>query len=348
MTEFALTLRGRGFNVVGHIDREEGRFDLATSRFVPVRPGQAEDQLRRAMREDADLVVLPGLADAEEAIGNARALVSEEEDRGIPLLTSTPRDLERGIDGRGAAIPRPDLRALWNWWGPERLYQDLALSVAEDETRRVVCGNRWILVEGPRGAGLSYLPKHPRELFPQLPALARESLRSLAAMALSWNPVEAALGLAAINAHHNRVDLDALPGNGARSMRAVAGRMVAVGAFPGIDDILPGAAVIETAPRPGEYPPRAMETLLPDCAGAVVNSSTLVGRTLPHILRLVRGRPLALIGPATPMTPRLFDHGVSLMGGLVVHDPDGLATAVRAGASPREFGRFGRFVHITE
>lgn len=211
----------------------------------------------------------------------------------------------------------------------------------------MVCGNRWILVEGPNGTGLSHLPKHPRELLPKLAALTRKGLRELAGTALSWNPVESALGLAAVNAHYNRYDLDARTGNGVRSMRSIEGRVVVIGAFPGIDDILPEAAVIETAPRPGEYPPHAMDALLPNCGGAVVNSSSMVNRGLPRILKPTRGRPLALIGPATPLSPRLRDHGVSLTGGLVVHDPDGLAAAVRAGASPREFGRLGRFVHIT-
>jgi len=46
------------------------------------------------------------------------------------------------------------------------------------------------------------------------------------------------------------------------------------------------------------------------------------------------------------MTPRLFDYGLSILGGLVVHDGDGMAAAIRAGALPREFGKFGKFVHI--
>jgi len=352
LAEFALNLRGRGFNVVGFVPNDGtgiAGFDLATSRTFPIHPGSAEDHLRRAMREDADLLVIGRFSACVEATAGAKALIGPEEGLGMPLLTSVTSDRVGEIRdhvGRDDAALAPDLRALWNWWGPERLYRDLVLGVAEDETRRVVCGNRWILVEGPNGTGLSYLPKHPRELFPKLAALARSGLHELARYALSWNPVEAALGLAAINAHYNRRDLDAQAGNGVRSLRSVAGRVVVVGAFPGVDDVLPDAAVIETAPRAGEYPPRAMDTLLPGCGGAVINSSALVNRTLPRILRLSGGSPLALIGPATPMTPRLRDYGVEMMSGFIVHDPDGLATVVRAGALPREFGRFGRFVHI--
>jgi len=364
LAEFALTLRGRGFNVVGFVQSNnrgcsgtgEGcapridYFDLATSRTIPVRRDAAESHLRRAMREDADLLVISRFSACVEATREAKAMIGADAGQGMPMLTSIAGGCIHKFHSyarHDGAMLSPDLKSLWNWWGPDRLYRDLVLGVAEDETRRIVCGNRWILVEGPHGTGLSYLPKHPRELFPKLAALARKGLHELARLALSWNPVESALGLAAINAHYNRYDLDARAGNGVRSLRSVDGRVVVIGAFPGIDDILPGAAVIETAPRPGEYPPHAMETLLPSCGGAVVNSSSLVNRNLSRILKLTRGRPLALIGPSTPMTPRLRDYGVSVMSGLIVHDPDGLAAAVRAGALPREFGQFGRFVHLS-
>lgn len=89
-----------------------------------------------------------------------------------------------------------------------------------------------------------------------------------------------------------------------------------------------------------------MDTLLPGCAAAVVASSTLINRTAPRILRLAHGSRLALIGPITPLSPRLYHYGVEVLGGLVVRDPTGLANAIRAGAMPREFHRFGHYVHI--
>ena len=54
------------------------------------------------------------------------------------------------------------------------------------------------MVEGPHGVGLAYLPRHPRELLPRLPHFAGQSLRSLAALSRSWDPLEMALGIAAI------------------------------------------------------------------------------------------------------------------------------------------------------
>jgi uncharacterized protein (DUF4213/DUF364 family) len=89
-----------------------------------------------------------------------------------------------------------------------------------------------------------------------------------------------------------------------------------------------------------------MDSLLPGCAAAVVNSSALINRNLPRILRLAQGSRVALIGPSTPLTPRLHAYGLDILGGLVIHDTAGLATAIRAGATPREFGRFGSYIHV--
>lgn len=361
--DFALTLRERGFNVVGYVRQDDadrrsrgagdvppiGYLDLSTASPLPVERGAAEACLRRAMREDADLLVIGRFSACTEATGSIRPLIGADGRQGLPMLTAIAGESihhwHSYVRHEGAMIA-PDPRSLWNWWGPERLYRDLALGVAEHEVRQIVCGPRWIMVEGPFGTGLAYLPKHPRELLPRLATLARENLATLAAMSRSWDPLETAIGIAAINAHYNRFERDGFPGNGVKRFRGVAERVVVIGAFPGIDGILPGSAVIEANPRPGEFPLAAMETLLPGSAAVVVNASALVNRSLPRILRLARNRPVALVGPTTPMTPRLFDYGLSVLGGLVVTDPAGLGHAIRAGALPREFGRFGRFVHI--
>lgn len=365
LAEFALGLRTRGFNVTGYVQRNNrgctGKsqgcaprieyFDLSTSQTMIVERGVATKYLRKAMREDADLLVISRFSACTEATESVKAAIGADASQGMPLLTSIAGQCihkwHSYVRQDGAMIP-PDLKSLWAWWGPERLYRDLALGVAEDEVRQIACGTRWIMVEGPHGTGLAYLPRHPRELLPQLSRYANQSLRSLASLSRSWDPLEMALGVAAINAHYNRYDLDCQSGNGIRTFRNNPGRVVVIGAFPGVNEILPNCAVIETEPRPGEFPIAAMDTLLPGCGAAVVNSSALINRSLPRILRLARNRPVALVGPATPMTPRLHDYGMEVLGGLMVSNPNGLAAAIRAGALPREFGRFGRYSHIIQ
>ena len=363
LAQFALGLRGRGFNVAGYVQGNNqgctgtsqgcapriSYFDVASGETLNVERGAATHYLRTAMRENADLLVISRFAACTEATEDVGAEVSAVGGHGMPLLTSIAGGCIHkwhSYARQDGAMIAPDIGALWRWWGPERLYRDLILGIADDPVHRIACGSRWMMVQGPHGTGLSYTAKPPHEIKARSAFYQGRSLRELAGLALSWDAAEMALGIAAINAHYNRHDLDGRAGNGVRGLRKISGRMVAVGAFPGIDGILPQCQVIETDPRPGEFPVVAMETLLPGCAAAVVNSSALVNRSLPRILRLTPNRPVALIGPATPMTPRLFDYGLDLLGGLQVSDPDGLAAAIRAGALPREFSKFGKFIHI--
>jgi len=324
--------------------------DIASRGFLV---GDCRDSVSRgfraAMRDDADLVVIGQFPAFEQAARELTATIGDGISQGMPVLTAIDGpSIGQWWDfaGSGGTLLAPDPAALWRWWGPERLYRDLALGVAEDEVRQIVCGPRWLMVEGPFGAGLGYLPVGPKELLGRLPMMRRMSLRQLAELSRSWDPLEMAVGIAAINAHYNRFDLDAPMGNGTRTLAGGVGRVVVIGAFPGLTDVFSQPQVIEASPRAGEYPTIAMDTLLPGCGVAVVTSSTLVNRHLPRVLRLAQGSRVALVGAGTPMTPRLFAYGIEVLGGLVVDDAAGLAAAIKAGALPREFIRFGRYVHL--
>lgn len=364
LSEFSDTLHDRGFRVMGYMQRSgrvcSGRgdgcgrsidyIDIEQNMVLPSELVDPQEALTRAVGENADLLILSrfsGCLETESVRPNKRQDLTE----GLPLLTSiSGQCIHKWFDyaHQDGTMLTPDMESLWNWWGPENLYRDLSLGVSESAVRRIVCGTRWIMVEGERGTGLAYLPRSPRTLSTQLQAYARKPLSVLAALVHSWDPVEMALGVAAINAHYNRYDLEGDCGNGVKRFRKVAGRIVVIGAFPGIGEILPNRVVVEADPRPGEYPTVAMDILLPGCEAAIVNASVLINRTLPRILRLTRSRPLALIGPATPLTPRLFDYGVSVLGGFVVTDPVGLAAAVRMGGGPRDFGEHGKYMHIAD
>ena len=361
--EFALRLKKRGFRVAGFIQINPGEDaagdeiflrDMASGELVHMGPdgdslALVQASLRQAMREDVDLVVISRFSALERAAQNLRAVVEDGIQRGMPIITSIEdRDLHKwyAFAGRDGTLVNPTLDGLWQWWGTDRLYQDLALGVPEAEVLRVTCGPRWLMVQGPQGCGLSYLPKNPKSLLATTPKLQRMSLRALANLIHSWDPLEMAVGIAAVNAHYNRYDLAAHGGNGTQSFSGANGRVVVIGAFPGLADTLPDAQIIETDPRPGEFPTIAMDTILPGCSAAVVASSTLVNRNLPRILKLAAGARVALIGPATPLTPRLYGYGIDTLGGLVATDPQRLALAIQAGALPREFSRYGKYVHI--
>lgn len=373
LADFALSLRRRGFRVAGFVQRNNRQprspsdgyaeriewLDLGSGEtlWMERRGAEANEQavghavasLGAAMRDDVDLVVISRFAAMETAASRLLASMEDGMAQGLPVLTSIAGCcLERWYRfvGHGGAMLSPNPAALWQWWGAERLYQDLALGVAEAPVQRIVCGPRWVMVEGPDGVGLSPAPKGQAALLPRLPQLQRMSLRTLAALTQSWDALDLAVGIAAINAHYNRFDLEGAFGNGTSTLRGVHGRTLVIGGFPGLSEILPQAQVIEAQPRPGELPTIAIDTVLPGCAAAVVSANSLLNRTLPRILRLAHGARLALIGPAAPMTPRLHDYGVDVIGGLRVRDVDGIAHVVATGGAPRDFERYGSFFHI--
>ncbi len=372
LADFAGSLRARGFAVAGLVqqDNSEGEgfggrdgtpvklVDLGSGDIVPVGRDTPDAEvlaiasrcLRGAMRDDVDLVVIGSFAAFKHAARELKAALEHGLSPGLPVLTSISGQRLyqwHGFIGQDGAMLAPSLDALWRWWGPDRLYRDLALGVADHEVRRLVCGRRWLMVEGPGGAGLAYLPKNPASLHATMPKLRCRSLRQLAQLCQSWDPLEMAVGVAAINAHYNRFDLHGVSGgDGAATFRRESGRVVVIGGFPGQQELLPRAQVIDSDPKPGEYPIVAIDTLVPGCAAAVVTSSTLINRNLPRILRLSHGARVALIGPATPLTPRLHDYGIEVLGGLVVRDARGLASAIEEGAGPREFSLYGYYGHL--
>lgn len=347
---FAQALQQRGFAVAGCVRQGDRIVDLASGAPVVATDlaPHAAKTFRAAMRDDADLVVIDDFSACTQAARQMLATIVPGQGLALPVLSAIRGDqVQHWLDfaGPGGAMVAPKDTSLWQWWGPERLYRDLTLGVAQDEVRQIVVGPRWLMVEGPKGAGLAYLPRSGKDLLARVPELRRQDLRQLAELSASWDPLEMAVGIAAINAHYNTFDLDAEMGNGADTFRHETGRVVVVGAFPGLSDMLNNPQVIETEPRPGEYPTVAMDTLLPGCAAAVVASSTIINRTLPRILRLAQGSRVAVVGPATPLSPRLHQYGVEILGGLLVRDVFGLGDAIRAGAMPREFTRFATYVH---
>jgi len=376
LDDFAAELIRRGFRVGGLVQRNHGPVDNACAEvmeLVDVATGQAFDITQRLGRESQACRVDPtGVAEASQAI---RRAVAERVDllvvnkyagleaqgdglvdellsgiaEGIPVLTSVgSRYLNEWQTATGGFSDwlAPTMDALWRWWGPQRLYEDLLLGVADAEVRRVVIGAKWVLVETDAGLGVAARQK---EGVGEEPATrwAGRSLRDLASLAArAWDPMDIAVGVAALNAHYNRPSLSGVGGNGLDLFASVEGRVVVIGAFPQIARRLPRAQVIDMAPSDGEYPEAACDWLLPGAEAVAVTASAFANRTLPRLLRVAPGARIAMIGPGTPLTPRLFAYGLESLAGFVAEDRDGVARVIAAGGSSRDFHPFGRMVTL--
>lgn len=212
----------------------------------------------------------------------------------------------------------------------------LAESVDDVPSGRVVVGVNWVLVEGPAGTGLAHAP--PRNAPGCRPlagagTIAGTGLRTLAAWWSSANPFEAAIGLAAINAHHNRPGLAGEAGNGLDAAARISRRPVVFGRFPGLDLAMPGATVIERHPGPGDRTLAEAPALVAAADLVVATASALGNGTLGAILDLAQGQPVMLVGPSTPLAPVLFQRGIVRLAGLVIEDVDRAVRVVMEGGA---------------
>lgn len=316
----------------------------------PAALAEASGALRRAVAAGVDLVFVNKFSKAEKSGRGLAAEMLAAMAAGVPLLTAVPgvfvADWAAFTGGRGQLL-MPTRDALWRWWGPDRLYDDLILGVGDGVAGRVVVGLNWILVEGPDGVGLAQTPERGGFAC-KAPAgdWRGKPLCALAALARSWDPLETAVGIAALNAHYNRFDLDGDPVNGLDALACDPAGLVVIGGFPGLAERLPGARVVDRRPGPGQYPAEAAQWLLPRAEGALITASTLANRSLPELLRRCAPAPAVLVGPGAPLSPRLFDYGLAALSGLVCTDPDGMAAAVAQGAGAKEIKRFGRPVTL--
>lgn len=313
----------------------------------PAALADASGAARRAIADRAELVFFNKFSKAEKAGRGLAAEMLSCMAAGLPMLTAVPAVLVEEwtefCGGRAVLLP-PTLEALWRWWGPERLYDDLARGVAEDPALRVVVGLNWTMVEGPHGVGLAQTPDRGTPgclATPEAGLRAGRTLRELAELVHSWNPFEAAVGVAACNAHYNRFDLAAEPVNGLDALQG-AEHPVVIGGFPGIAQRIPGIRVVERRPGPGQYPEEAAQWLLPAADAVLITSSTLANRSLPRLLSLARHARVALVGPGAPLTDRLFAYGVEASSGLVAEDVAGLARCVAEGGGARDLKSFCR------
>ena len=159
-------------------------------------------------------------------------------------------------------------------------------------------------------------------------------LRELAAACRSWNLTEAGYGMAAVNAFYNtparleqlnayepfeRYCTDGLD---------LRGRHIGVVGHlnmpPSISEQAASVRILERSPRPGDYPDSACDWLIPQCDVVIMTASTLVNKTLPHLLELCRDAYTILAGPSCPLCPGLLELGIDRIAGLVITDTDGM------------------------
>jgi len=206
-------------------------------------------------------------------------------------------------------------------------------------------GRYWAVVQTTTGAGMasilnSEIHLHGSHPIPDAGLLLEKNPIELAVGLHSPSPSEAALGLATANALLGPPD-GRLTEHNAEAILADRGagkRVAMIGHFPFSERLAPSCGDLWIFERgegrsEGDLGAEMMEELLPQADVVGVTSTTIINGTLPEILDLVRPDAFVLLlGPSTPLTPRLFDFGIDLLCGTIIVDPDAVLRAVEQGA----------------
>ena len=167
------------------------------------------------------------------------------------------------------------------------------------------------------------------------------SLQEVAAGLKSWDMLQASVGMAACNAWYNSRDKIAVFGidqdgkntqAGAgesifnQPLEAIQGKKVAViGHFPYIEKQLGDKcelSILEREPEGNDFLDSACEYILPEQDFVFITGMTLINKTLPRLLTLTENSVTTLVGPSSPITPKLFSFGVDSIAGFYVTDID--------------------------
>ena len=300
---------------------------------------------------DADLIVLRAETGTEAPSRDTAAALRAARARGVAILIEAEFEY---FDAWAAALATPpsllaaSMSAMWQWWRPGRMVEELVQNTAADQVRDVVIGVHWTLVMTDRGCGLAQTPAKVTPGFRALNSgsgLRGRRLDHLAAWARTHNPLARAIGMAAINAGLN-IDItghseeDGLTATAAGSGD---GPTVVIGRFPGLEQKLPGALVIEKNPGPNDLPAEAADNLIPGCGALFLTASTFVTATTDSLLALNEGHaPVTMVGPGTPLSPRLHAYGIDRLAGFVVQDAEAARQVVKEAGGARQLRPHGQ------
>lgn len=252
---------------------------------------------------------------------------------------------------------------------PWNLYDELIAGVPEGiAVTDYALGLHWSYVAAECGCGVAWTMRGGQMGSRKRPDLRGRDLKSVAALAKSWNFEEATLGVAALNAWYSRKELlDPLgavyeePKPLAREERKreafgeftpqMKGKKVTViGHFPHVYEIAERCdelTVLERNCSEGDLPDPACEYVLPQQDVVFITGTTTTNKTLPRLLELSRDALTILTGPSVVAAPALFDHHADVLAGSVVNDFEKLAFAVKNGQG-RLFGEALQMMRVVK
>ena len=207
--------------------------------------------------------------------------------------------------------------------------------------RKLIVGVHWTLVAS-RYCGLASTMvgagPHGHSPVRDVGNLHNKSAQELAKWTLSDNQLEASIGLAALNSLLELKEDWLVEVNAAEviSQKSKGRNLAVVGHFPFIDrikDQMQHCWVIEQNPYGDDIPEEKAADYIPKADVVVITATTLINKTFDGLLALCHPQAqVMLLGPSTPLTPLLFDHGISFLSGARVVDEEAAILTIQQGA----------------
>jgi len=211
--------------------------------------------------------------------------------------------------------------------------------------RSVLVGAHWTVVFSRHcGMAATLMSSHPHghKQIRDVGRLDQKSALELAELAHSTEPMEASIGIAAIN---SLIDVDESTSREINASEVLASRgrgknVALVGHFPFIPQLRSTVGqlwVIEQNPQEDDYPAEAAVDLIPQADIVAITSSALINHTLDGLLALCSTQAtVMLLGPSTPLSSILFDYGINIISGTKIIDEAAVFRTVAQGASFRQ------------
>lgn len=208
--------------------------------------------------------------------------------------------------------------------------------------RKVVIGVHWTLVCSKHcGLGSTLVGEgpHGHSQIRDVGILHKKSAQELAQWILSNTLLEASIGIAAINSLIDVDDTQVEQANASEIIERHARdkNLVVIGHFPFVERLRPmlkNCWVIEKRPYGDDFPEETAQTFIPQADVVAISGTAFINHSMDGLLSLCHpGSMVMILGPSTPLSPLLFDHGISFLSGSRVIDAESAGITIQQGAS---------------
>jgi uncharacterized protein len=208
--------------------------------------------------------------------------------------------------------------------------------------RKVIVGAHWTLVGSKySGIGSTMVGEgpHGHSWVKDVGILHQKSAQELARLILSDNLLEASIGIAAVN---SLIEVDESRMEEVNAAEVIAHEskdknLVVVGHFPFVErmkSIANNCWVIEKRPHGDDFPAESAGEYLPKADLVAITGTAFINHTMEALLSLCRPQSkIMVLGPSTPLSPLLFQYGISFISGSRVIDEEEAITTIQQGAA---------------